>query len=139
MTMISDQDFGSLQEQVKSIKETGDRLELRLFGDSDSPGMLILIADHSRSLSEHSKSIISLNSNLDSRMAEVLSGLESLRLTVEAQRFILEAHIHDKSQQPREWLIRHWKSVLSILVGIFLILHAVIPQNITIWEALKSL
>jgi hypothetical protein len=110
MVAISEQEFGELKECVENLEKRFDKFEQRLFGNGN-PGIIIDLEKLSNALTQ-----------LSTVAQEQHKSIELL-----------------KKETPKNWLIRNWKSILFWGVLIFIILHAIVPANMTVWDWLSKI
>ena len=44
-----------------------------------------------------------------------------------------------KEMSPEKWLVKHWKAMIAVLVTIVLILHSIIPDDLSLWVWVSKL
>jgi hypothetical protein len=113
---ITEKEFGELKALVSSLKEAinkseniinerMDRLEERLFGNG-SPGLIIDLVKLSESISK-------------------LEGIATIQLI----------SINGlKEQVPSKWIIRHWKEITFIGITVFMFIHSIIPDDLSLLD-----
>jgi hypothetical protein len=116
---INEREFGELRAQVNAIRQTLESMDRKLFGNGQ-PGII----------HDLTKSIIDIRDTL------IAGNVRS-----EANKAAIEAHIASDEKAHRSigknFIVSHWKSILFTLVAIFLLIHALIPSDLTLWDLIK--
>jgi len=107
---IDEQEFGEMRSDVKQIKLKLDDLDKKLFGNGQSG-----IID------------------------KMLRSLEEQNARSATNKAALDAHVVVSMSLIKNFIIVHWKAILLVITALFIIIHSIIPANVSIWELFKLL
>ncbi len=102
--------IGRLEEKLDGIDQKVDSLNTRLYGNG-KPGLII---DQDR---------------LAAQVADLIKIAQANATNI----------INLQKETPGRWIVRNWKSIGLIIVFGFVILHSLIPANLSVWTWISSL
>lgn len=116
--MIDVQQFGELRAQVGAMHETMSRMESKLFGNG-------------------TEGLLAATTRIDERLDRLEETVDKLAKSVSELKDTVAAHVKDNCHTPQGLLLK--KDVLFAIIGIFLVIHSLIPADVNIWEFIRKL
>ena len=105
MTKDESVSIARLEEKVDGIANKVRQLDIRLFGCEGTPGMI---------LDQHTQ-----NNQINDLLEIAKKNEENI-----SKLFLLAAPT---------WLGKNWKTILVVLTVFFLVIHAMIPADVSLW------
>lgn len=125
--MVSDQDFGKLQGKVDSIAETLDKFDRILFGNGQE-GLLTIVKNNDKQLTQVITTISKMSDKVDTFSKNINEVSEKI-----------ENHIIDPRRTFKGFITDNWKGIIFLFVSGFLLLHAILPPEFTLWKLFENL
>lgn len=132
--MISDAEFGELRGQVKTISEIMEKFDRRLFGNGQK-GLNDLVKENASQIAELREEVSKLTKNIHETNENVKATNDIVQETVRN----LRAHMDDPRRTFKSVVTDNWKSILLFVVSVALLIHAIVPNDWTIWDLFEKL
>jgi len=114
-------EVSSIKTEVSAIKSGVDRIERKLFGNG-SEGLVEIVAKQGENIAE----LYKVATEFALSMTEFRRSLETCTSKISAV-------------DPKNWIVKHWKILIFTGIAVFLVIHSLIPIDMTIWEAIKAI
>jgi DNA-binding FrmR family transcriptional regulator len=133
--MIEDKDTGRLDIFIQSVTSSLNKIEKVLLIGNGTPSLVERMTRNEENI-ERLIELVDKNSQLSTSHIEELK--KDITTNLLEMKLAVQTHCGDaNSHTPKGLLLR--KDVIFYVVGGFLILHALLPANLNVWELVMKI